>query len=57
VGPDGALYVVDYYRKYVEHPDYVPEGMEGKFDLRAGAGQGRIYRSCTTTVKRCRDLA
>jgi putative membrane-bound dehydrogenase-like protein len=44
VGPDGALYVVDYYRKYVEHPDYVPEGMEGKFDLRAGAGQGRIYR-------------
>jgi len=44
VGPDGALYVVDYYRKYVEHPDYVPEGMEGKFDLRAGAGQGRVYR-------------
>jgi putative membrane-bound dehydrogenase-like protein len=44
VGPDGALYVVDYYRKYVEHPDYVPEGMEGKFDLRAGARQGRIYR-------------
>ncbi|MCI0628782.1 MAG: c-type cytochrome, partial [Acidobacteria bacterium] len=44
VGPDGALYVADYYRKYVEHPDFVPEGMEGKFDLRAGAGQGRIYR-------------
>ena len=44
VGPDGALYVVDYYRKYVEHPDYVPEGMEGQFDLRAGARQGRIYR-------------
>jgi hypothetical protein len=44
VGPDGALYVVDYYRKYIEHPDYVPEGMEGNFDLRAGAGQGRIYR-------------
>jgi putative membrane-bound dehydrogenase-like protein len=44
VGPDGALYVVDYYRKYVEHPDYVPEGMEGRFDLREGAGKGRIYR-------------
>jgi putative membrane-bound dehydrogenase-like protein len=44
VGPDGALYIADYYRKYVEHPDYVPEGMEGKFDLRAGASQGRIYR-------------
>ena len=44
VGPDGALYVVDYYRKYIEHPDYVPEGLEGQFDLRAGAGKGRIYR-------------
>jgi len=44
VGPDGALYVVDYYRKYVEHPDYVPEDLEGQFDLRAGAGRGRIYR-------------
>lgn len=44
VGPDGALYVVDYYRKYIEHPDYVPEDLEGRFDLRAGAGLGRIYR-------------
>ena len=44
VGPDGALYVVDYYRKYIEHPDYVPEDLEGRFDLRAGAGKGRIYR-------------
>ena len=44
VGPDGALYVVDYYRKYVEHPDYVPEDLEGQFDLRAGARMGRIYR-------------
>lgn len=43
-GPDGALYIVDYYRKYVEHPDYVPEGLEGKFDLREGTGKGRIYR-------------
>lgn len=44
VGPDGALYLADYYRKYVEHPDYVPEGMEGEFDLREGEGMGRIYR-------------
>ena len=44
VGPEGALYVVDYYRKYVEHPDYVPEGMEGRFDLREGEDRGRIYR-------------
>ena len=44
VSPDGGLYVVDYYRKYVEHPDYVPEGLEGEFDLRTGEGMGRIYR-------------
>lgn len=44
VAPDGGLYVVDYYRKYVEHPDYVPEGFEGQFDLRTGEGMGRIYR-------------
>jgi putative membrane-bound dehydrogenase-like protein len=43
-GPDGALYVVDYARKYVEHPDYVPEEMEGKLNLRDGEGRGRIYR-------------
>jgi putative membrane-bound dehydrogenase-like protein len=48
-GPDGALYVVDYYRKYVEHPDYVPEGMEGKLDLREGEGRGRIYRIASRT--------
>jgi len=52
VGPDGALYIADYYRKYVEHPDYVPEGMEGKFDLRAGAGQGRIYRVLHSSSKK-----
>ena len=44
VGPDGGLYVVDYYRKYVEHPDYIPEGMEDRFDLREGEERGRIYR-------------
>ncbi|MGH9341935.1 MAG: PVC-type heme-binding CxxCH protein, partial [Acidobacteriota bacterium] len=43
-GPDGGLYIADYYRKYVEHPDYVPEGMEGQFDLREGDDKGRIWR-------------
>jgi putative membrane-bound dehydrogenase-like protein len=51
VGPDGALYIVDYYRKYIEHPDYVPESLEGKFDLREGAGRGRIYRILHSSSK------
>ncbi|HEY2930833.1 MAG TPA: PVC-type heme-binding CxxCH protein [Acidobacteriota bacterium] len=42
IGPDGALYVVDYYRKFVEHPEYTPPDVT--FDLREGHGRGRIYR-------------
>jgi putative membrane-bound dehydrogenase-like protein len=43
-GPDGALYVVDFYRQWVEHPLYVPEGLRGKFDWRKGHEHGRIWR-------------
>jgi putative membrane-bound dehydrogenase-like protein len=43
-GPDGALYVVDFYRQFVEHPGYVPEEMRNKVDWRIGAGHGRIWR-------------
>ena len=44
VGPDGALYVVDYYRPILEHPEWIPpEQLEGA-DLYAGSEQGRIYR-------------
>ncbi len=43
-GPDGALYVVDFYRLYVEHPDFVPLEMRTKVDWRKGAEHGRIWR-------------
>jgi len=43
-GPDGALYVVDFYREFVEHPGYVPEEMRNKVDWRIGAEHGRIWR-------------
>ena len=44
VGPDGALYVVDYYRPILEHPEWIPpEQLQGA-DLYAGSQQGRIYR-------------
>ncbi len=43
-GPDGALYVVDMYRKDIDHPAYVPEESRGLFDFTAGRGLGRIYR-------------
>ncbi len=43
-GPDGALYVVDFYRQFVEHPGYVPEAMRTNVDWRVGAEHGRIWR-------------
>ena len=43
-GPDGALYVVDFYRKWVEHPQFVPADQRDAVDWRAGDDRGRIWR-------------
>ena len=43
-GPDGALYVVDMYRKDIDHPAYVPEPSRRLFEFTAGRTHGRIYR-------------
>jgi len=44
VGPDGALYIVDIYRKVIEHPEWIPPEKLNQADLYAGARRGRIYR-------------
>lgn len=54
VGPDGALYVVDFYRKLVEHPAWIARaddkgmythaGMLQESDFLEGNDRGRIYR-------------
>ena len=44
VGPDGALYVVDMYRAVIEHPDWMPDELRHRPDLRYGNDRGRIYR-------------
>ncbi len=44
-GPDGALYVVDFYRQYVEHPRYVASSsLRDQVDWRRGHEHGRIWR-------------
>ena len=44
-GPDGALYVVDFYRKVVEHPEFVREEFMHDQELfYSGTNHGRIYR-------------
>ncbi|MEC3879452.1 PVC-type heme-binding CxxCH protein [Parapedobacter sp. 10938] len=44
VGPDGALYVIDYYRRVVEHPEWMAEGAAESQNLYDGIDRGRIYR-------------
>lgn len=44
VGPDGALYVSDMYRKTIEHPEYLPEATRKLTDFESGKDMGRIYR-------------
>jgi putative membrane-bound dehydrogenase-like protein len=44
IGPDGALYFADMYRLVIEHPEYFPDELKRRPDLRAGEDKGRIYR-------------
>lgn len=44
VGPDGALYVLDFYRRVIEHPEWIPDELEKDMDLNAGKEKGRIYK-------------
>jgi len=44
VGPDGAIYLVDYYRQVVEHPEWMATHTHQSPDLYAGEDRGRIYR-------------
>ena len=43
-GPDGALYVVDYYRQIIEHPEWMGEEVVKSGQLYNGHDMGRIYR-------------
>ncbi len=42
--PDGAMYIASMYRKFIDHPQYVPADMRDKLDFTSGRNQGRIYR-------------
>ena len=59
--PDGNLYVIDYYRQYLEHPDFIPDAIKKrlKMNFRAGDTLGRIYRIVSdkpTAAPRMADL-
>lgn len=43
-GPDGALYVCDMYRRFIDHARFFPEDFAKSHYMRAGFDQGRIWR-------------
>jgi putative membrane-bound dehydrogenase-like protein len=43
-GPDGGLYIADFYRQWVEHPDFVRPELRGSVTWDTGKELGRIYR-------------
>lgn len=43
-GPDGALYVMDFYRLVIEHPEWMSTEAAHSHDLTKGIDRGRIYR-------------
>jgi putative membrane-bound dehydrogenase-like protein len=44
VGPDGALYVLDYYRRVIESPEWMSDEAIKAGDLYDGSDKGRIFR-------------
>ena len=52
VGPDGALYIIDYYRRILEHPEWMDEATSRSGELYAGRERGRIYRVTPTGTAR-----
>jgi putative membrane-bound dehydrogenase-like protein len=48
-GPDGALYLCDMYRKYIDHPNYLPPEAAASLDFEAGKKRGRIWRVSSTS--------
>ena len=43
-GPDGALWICDFYRRWVEHPDFVKAELRGGVEWDEGKDRGRIWR-------------
>ena len=44
VGPHGALYVIDYYRRVIEHPEWTSREIYESEAIYQGNDKGRIYR-------------
>jgi putative membrane-bound dehydrogenase-like protein len=43
-GPDGAIYICDIYRRWIDHARFFPEEFVKAHDMRQGENHGRIWR-------------
>jgi putative membrane-bound dehydrogenase-like protein len=43
-GPDGAIYICDIYRRWIDHARFFPEEFVKSHDMRQGENHGRIWR-------------
>ncbi|MGJ7029655.1 PVC-type heme-binding CxxCH protein [Niabella hirudinis] len=57
VGPDGYLYVIDYYRQHIETPVSIPDSLKTDMDFMRGSDMGRIYRIVPKGKKAITDYA
>ena len=55
-GPDGAVYLADMYRLWVEHPKFLPDEIAARINWRAGEDRGRIWRITSANESVRRDL-
>ena len=44
IGPDGAIYIVDYYRRVIESPEWMADKAIKEGNLYDGYDKGRIYK-------------
>lgn len=51
-GPDGAIYVCDIYRRWIDHARFFPEEFVKAHDMRQGENEGRIWRIVPKGTKR-----
>jgi putative membrane-bound dehydrogenase-like protein len=59
-GPDGNLYLIDFYRQHIETPVSIPDDLKADMDFINGTRLGRIYRilpaNASATVNNNPDL-
>ena len=50
IGPDGAIYLLDFYREVIETPLSLPDDIKKQLNLES-RGRGRIWRIAPTDYK------